>query len=103
MPELLTPIPQFAGTTNSPWCYFGTTGYQSTGVLEPTAAFGDMPEPLAHREMISTNGKIRFLTAAPSCLLSFLGLADTVSSLRWYSKTAGSLLREVSFQKGLHI
>jgi hypothetical protein len=33
-----------------------------------------------------------------SCLLSIPGLADTVSSPRWYARTAGSLLREVSFQ-----
>jgi hypothetical protein len=32
-----------------------------------------------------------------SCL-SFPGLAYAVSSLRWYARTAGSMLRGISFQ-----
>jgi hypothetical protein len=35
---------------------------------------------------------------ASSCLLSFPRLADTVSSLGWYARTAGSLLRRINLQ-----
>jgi hypothetical protein len=38
------------------------------------------------------------IAGSHSCLLSFPGLADTISSPRWYTRTTGSLLRGINFQ-----
>jgi hypothetical protein len=49
-----------------------------------------------HRHATATGSQT---VPAPGYLLSNPGLADAISFPRWYARTAGSLLREISFQK----
>jgi hypothetical protein len=98
--QRVTVVLRLAGTTSSLLWYAKTIGSQSTGLLEPLAPYGGMSEPLAPREVASISSKGRFFTTGEplSPVLSCPRLADTVSSLRWYAKTVGSLLRRISLQ-----